>query len=171
MNEVEKPQVPLSPRTTSKPVPKLPKKPASKPSTPKPASPRTTSPKSQSNPYLAHNIKCETKLRDKCKGATCNRHKCPAFCLHKKGQVWGTGTYDAQSSICRAAIHAGVIGNGGGLVDVTRTDKSPFFVRSTKNGVESLRRKSYTGVLKNGVQSESKRNTEGGSFRLFAVKM
>uniref|UniRef100_A0A3B3CXG3 Cysteine-rich secretory protein LCCL domain containing 2 n=1 Tax=Oryzias melastigma TaxID=30732 RepID=A0A3B3CXG3_ORYME len=209
----------------------------------------------------AHNIKCETKLRDKCRGSTCNRHKCPANCLHAKGKVWGTVSYDAQSSICRAAIHAGVIDNNGGLVDITRTEKSPFFVRSTKNGIESLskykpansfivskvevytadcyttvaeicpfkrpsshcprffcpancktqpsywspvigsniyadnssickaaihagvikasgglvdvlpleRRKSYSGVLRNAIQSES--NTEGDSFRLFAVRV
>uniref|UniRef100_A0A3P9QJF8 Cysteine rich secretory protein LCCL domain containing 2 n=1 Tax=Poecilia reticulata TaxID=8081 RepID=A0A3P9QJF8_POERE len=238
MNEVEKPQVPLSPRTTSKPTPRPPRKPAAKPSAPKIATPRTSSPKTPNNPYLAHNIKCETRLRDKCKGATCNRHNCPANCLNTKGKVWGTVSYDVQSSICRAAIHSGVIDNNGGLVDVTRTDKLPFFVRSTKNGVESLReicpyrqssshcpriicpascktqpsywspvvgnniyadsssicksaihagvikadggfvdvlplerRKSYAGVLKNGIQSESQSNTDGGSFRLFAVKV
>ncbi|XP_061599355.1 cysteine-rich secretory protein LCCL domain-containing 2 [Cololabis saira] len=263
MNEVEKAQVPLPPRTTARPAPKPPKKPASKPFNQKPATPRSPSPKSPTSNHLAHNIRCETRLRDKCKGATCNRHKCPANCLNKKGNIWGTVSYDVQSSICRAAIHAGVIDNNGGLVDVTRTDKSPFFVRSTKNGIESLskykpgnsfivarveenaadcyttvaeicpfkkpyshcprvfcptdcrnqpsywspvignsiyadsssickaaihagvikadggyvdvlpleRRKSYTGVLKNGIQSESKTNTDGGSFRLFPAKV
>uniref|UniRef100_A0A3Q2DM17 Cysteine-rich secretory protein LCCL domain containing 2 n=1 Tax=Cyprinodon variegatus TaxID=28743 RepID=A0A3Q2DM17_CYPVA len=248
MNEVEKPQVPLPPRTTPKPTPRPPRKPANKPSTP-----RTSSPKKPDNPYLAHNIKCETRLRDKCKGATCNRHYCPANCLNRKGKVWGTVSYDVQSSICRAAIHAGVIDNNGGLVDITRRDRLPFFVRSTKNGcLSSLfvwieykadcyttvaeicpfrqpnshcprilcpascntepsywspvignniyadsssickaaihagvikadggfvdvlpleRRKSYTGVQKNGIQSESKSNVNGGSFRLFAVKV
>uniref|UniRef100_A0A3B5A0D4 Cysteine rich secretory protein LCCL domain containing 2 n=1 Tax=Stegastes partitus TaxID=144197 RepID=A0A3B5A0D4_9TELE len=238
MNEVEKPQVPLPPRTTARPVPKpkpsAPKKPVSKPSTPR----------------------CETRLRDKCKGATCNRFKCPANCLNKKGKVWGTVSYDVQSSICRAAIHSGAIDNNGGVVDVTRTEKFPFFVRSTKNGVYSVffsslpvtemsadcyttvaeicpfkrltpshcprilcpdnckmqpsywspvignniyadtssicrsaihagvikadgglvdvlpldKRKTYTGILKNGIQSESKSNTDGGSFRLFVVR-
>uniref|UniRef100_A0A7N6FM80 LCCL domain-containing protein n=1 Tax=Anabas testudineus TaxID=64144 RepID=A0A7N6FM80_ANATE len=92
------------------------------------------------------NIKCETRLRDKCKGATCNRsgyvhefqYNCPANCLNKKGKVWGTLYYDVQSSICRAAIHFGVIDNNGGTVNVIRMDKTPFFVRSTKNGIESL---------------------------------
>lgn len=42
------------------------------------------------------------------------------------------------SSICKAAIHAGVVGADGGLVDVVALDK----------------RKSYVGVLKNGIQSE-----------------
>ncbi|KAG7481918.1 cysteine-rich secretory protein LCCL domain-containing 2 [Solea senegalensis] len=256
MNEVEKPQVPLPPRTTTKPPPKpkpsAPKKPASKPSTPK----------TPSNNYLAQTIKCETRLRDTCRGATCSRYHCPANCLTKKGRVWGSLFYDVQSSICRAAIHLGVTDNSGGLVDVTRVDKLPFFVRSTKNGVESLskykpgnafvmtrveevtadcyttvaeicafkkpnshcprivcptncksqpsywspvvgnniytdsssickaaihagaigpdgglvdvlpldKRKNYVGVLKNGIQSESKSNTEGGSFRVFAVR-
>lgn len=42
------------------------------------------------------------------------------------------------SSICKAAIHAGVVGADGGLVDVVALDK----------------RKGYVGVLKNGIQSE-----------------
>lgn len=44
-----------------------------------------------------------------------------------------------QSSICRAAIHFGAIDNTGGVVDVTRQDKFPFFVRATKHGIESSR--------------------------------
>uniref|UniRef100_A0A8C9XYA4 Cysteine rich secretory protein LCCL domain containing 2 n=1 Tax=Sander lucioperca TaxID=283035 RepID=A0A8C9XYA4_SANLU len=119
MNEVEKPQVPLPPRTTAKPAPK-----------PKPSPPKKSTP---SNNFLAQNIKCETRLRDKCRGGTCNRYNCPANCLNKKGKVWGTVFYDVQSSICRAAIHFGVIDNNGGLVEVTRKDKLPFFVRATKN--------------------------------------
>lgn len=51
MNEVEKPQVPLPPRTTAKPAPKpkpsAPKKPVSKPTTP-----RTPSSNTPSNTYL-----------------------------------------------------------------------------------------------------------------------
>lgn len=43
-----------------------------------------------------------------------------------------------NSSICKAAIHAGVIKASGGLVDVLPLE----------------RRKSYAGVLKNGIQSE-----------------
>lgn len=43
-----------------------------------------------------------------------------------------------HSSICRAAIHAGVIKADGGFVDVLPLDK----------------RKKYIGILKNGIQSE-----------------
>ncbi|XP_034052765.1 cysteine-rich secretory protein LCCL domain-containing 2 [Gymnodraco acuticeps] len=266
MNEVEKPQVPLPPRTTAKPAPKpkpsAPKKPASKPSVPRPTTPKNPSSKTPSNTFLVQTIKCETRLRDKCRGATCNRYNCPANCLNKKGKVWGTLFYDVQSSICRAAIHFGAIDNNGGVVDATRMDKFPFFVKATKNGIESSskykpgnafvvakteemtadcyttvaeicpykklnsncprifcpancktqpsywspvignniytdsssicksaihagvikadggfvdvlpldKRKNYAGVLKNGIQSESKSHTEGGSFRLFAVR-
>ncbi|KAL2088788.1 hypothetical protein ACEWY4_015687 [Coilia grayii] len=255
MNEVEKQQVPVQPRVTTprpkpKPRPTPPRRPAAKPSTP-----RTTS-------FLAQNIKCETKMRDKCRGATCNRYKCPANCMNKKGKVWGTLFYDVQSSICRAAMHHGVIDNNGGVVDVTRKDRLPFFVKSTKNGIDSFskykpanafvvarvekqsvdcyatvgeicpyrtphtncprvycpahcrnqpsywapvvgnsiysdnssicrtaihagvikddggyvdilsleRKKSYVGVLKNSIQSESKSHHDGGSFRVFAVR-
>ncbi|XP_072516754.1 cysteine-rich secretory protein LCCL domain-containing 2 [Salminus brasiliensis] len=255
MNEVEKPQVPVQPRTT-------PSKPAAKPK-PQPAAPKKpSSPKVPRTNFLAQKIKCETKMRDKCKGATCNRYNCPANCLYSKAKVFGTLYYDVQSSICRAAIHYGVIDNNGGLVDVARKDSFPFFVKATKNGVESLskykpgnafmvtkaeiktvdcysnvaeicpytdsfsycprvycpancknepsywapvigsniyadkssicraaihagvikaaggyvdvlaldKRKSYAGSLKNGIQSESKTQTEGGSFRVFTVR-
>ncbi|XP_056096310.1 cysteine-rich secretory protein LCCL domain-containing 2 [Rhinichthys klamathensis goyatoka] len=256
MNEVEKPQEPVQPQTT-------PTKPQSKPFSPKKvANAKPSSPKTTRTTYLAQIIKCETKMRDKCKGATCNRYNCPANCVNKKGKVWGTLYYDVQSSICRAAIHYGIIDNNGGLVDVTRKDSFPFFVKATKNGVESFskykpgnafmvskveeptidcyttvaeicpfktstshcprvfcqancinepsywapvvgsniyadgssicraaihagvikagggyvdllaldKRKSYTGTMKNGIRSESKTNTEGGSFRVFAVR-
>uniref|UniRef100_A0A8C1YCH4 Cysteine-rich secretory protein LCCL domain containing 2 n=1 Tax=Cyprinus carpio TaxID=7962 RepID=A0A8C1YCH4_CYPCA len=116
-----------------------PTKPQPKPSFPqKPANANPSSTKTTRTTYLAQIIKCETKMRDKCKGAACNRYNCPANCLNKKGKVWGTLYYDVQSSICRAAIHYGIIDNNGGLVDVTRKDNFPFFVKATKNGVESF---------------------------------
>lgn len=43
-----------------------------------------------------------------------------------------------SSSICRAALHAGVMKASGGYVDILAMNK----------------KKSYTGSLKNGVQSE-----------------
>lgn len=142
MNEVEKPQVPVRPpaTTTAKPAPKpkpvAPKRPsiANKPQgtrKPPPSRPATTN-------FLVQNIKCETRMRDKCRGPTCNRYNCPANCMNKKGKVWGTLFYDVQSSICRAAMHFGAIDNSGGLVDITRKDRLPFFIKSTKNGIESF---------------------------------
>ncbi|XP_072926438.1 cysteine-rich secretory protein LCCL domain-containing 2 [Hemitrygon akajei] len=89
--------------------------------------------------YMTQVIKCETKMRDKCKGTTCNRYKCPANCRSSKAKVIGTLYYETQSSICRAAIHQGIIKNEyGGLVDITRKKKIPFFVKSTKNHIQSI---------------------------------
>lgn len=58
-----------------------------------------------------------------------------------------------SSSICKAAIHAGVIGADGGYVDVLPLDK----------------RKHYVGVLKNGVQSERYPSLFCVSFRAAKV--
>ncbi|KAM9460912.1 cysteine-rich secretory protein LCCL domain-containing 2 isoform 1-T2 [Clarias gariepinus] len=151
MNEVEKPQVPVQVAITqSKPV----RKTNPKPSTPK----KTTQPKTTNtrNNFLTQNIKCETRMRDKCKGATCNRYNCPANCLYSNAKVWGTLYYDVQSSICRAAIHHGAIDNSGGLVEVTRRDNIPFFVKATKNNVESFSKyKSANGFLVAKVETRS----------------
>uniref|UniRef100_A0A8C0IJE5 Cysteine rich secretory protein LCCL domain containing 2 n=1 Tax=Bubo bubo TaxID=30461 RepID=A0A8C0IJE5_BUBBB len=85
-------------------------------------------------------ITCETKMRDKCRGSTCNRYLCPAGCLYSKGKIFGTFYYESSSSICRAAIHYGILDNKGGLVDITRKGRTPVFVKSTRNGVESFRK-------------------------------
>uniref|UniRef100_A0A674C797 Cysteine-rich secretory protein LCCL domain containing 1b n=1 Tax=Salmo trutta TaxID=8032 RepID=A0A674C797_SALTR len=79
---------------------------------------------------MCQQMDCETKLRDRCKGTTCN-------------------------SICRAAIHAGVIQNdSGGYLDVQPVDK----------------RRQYSGSYQNGISSESLQNPSGGkAFRVFAV--
>ncbi|MGZ3456577.1 MAG: LCCL domain-containing protein, partial [Polyangiales bacterium] len=67
------------------------------------------------------------------------------------GSVWGSGPYTSDSSICRAAIHAGVItDDDGGKVTLKI----------------SAGEKSYTGSKKNGVKTE-----DYGSFeRSFTVK-
>lgn len=43
-------------------------------------------------------------MRDKCKGATCNRFNCPANCQNKKGKVWGTLFYDVVSLTLKSNI-------------------------------------------------------------------
>ncbi|POI32077.1 hypothetical protein CIB84_004171, partial [Bambusicola thoracicus] len=96
--------------------------------------------KTTSNSYMTQVITCETKMRDKCRGSTCNRYLCPAGCLYSKGKIFGTFYYESSSSICRAAIHYGILDNKGGLVDITRKGRTPAFVKSTRNGVESFRK-------------------------------
>ncbi|NXI58854.1 CRLD2 protein, partial [Chloroceryle aenea] len=102
----------------------------------KPSKPKKIIPES----YMTQVITCETKMRDKCRGSTCNRYLCPAGCLYSKGKIFGTFYYESSSSICRAAIHYGILDNKGGLVDITRKGRTPAFVKSTRNGVESFRK-------------------------------
>ena len=55
----------------------------------------------------------------------------------REGSVWGTENYTDDSSLCRAAVHAGVIPTGGGRVTVLRTAGRPLYTSSNRNGVES----------------------------------
>ncbi|XP_052359676.1 cysteine-rich secretory protein LCCL domain-containing 1-like [Oncorhynchus keta] len=43
-----------------------------------------------------------------------------------------------QSSICRAGLHSGVLDTDGGWLDVTRQGRKDFFIKSNKNGIQSL---------------------------------
>lgn len=51
------------------------------------------------------------------------------------GAVWGTNVYTADSNICTAAAHAGVIGAGGGQILVTPGGGYQSFPGSTQNGI------------------------------------
>ncbi|XP_024129030.1 cysteine-rich secretory protein LCCL domain-containing 1b [Oryzias melastigma] len=91
-----------------------------------------------STEQMSQQVECETKLRDQCKGTTCNRYECPPGCLEKPGKVVGTAYYDMQSSVCGAALHSGVIDNDGGWLDVTRLGRKQHFTKSYKNGIQSI---------------------------------
>lgn len=60
---------------------------------------------------------------------------CTAAAVAAEGTVWGSGTYTDDSAICRAARHAGVVGPGGGRVQVSRVPGLPAYRGSTANGV------------------------------------
>jgi hypothetical protein len=60
---------------------------------------------------------------------------CPAGC--EKGPAWGTGVYTADSSICRAGIHAGAIPAQGGTVKVRLEPGRPAYRGSLQNGIKS----------------------------------
>ncbi len=54
------------------------------------------------------------------------------------GDVWGTDTYTADSSLAAAAVHAGVIAHGSTMkVKVRMVPGKPSFTGSTRNGVTS----------------------------------
>uniref|UniRef100_A0A3Q2ZZM5 Cysteine rich secretory protein LCCL domain containing 1 n=2 Tax=Kryptolebias marmoratus TaxID=37003 RepID=A0A3Q2ZZM5_KRYMA len=117
-----------------------PEPPGLPPPTPAPTKPPTEDLQNEvvNTQQMSQLVTCDTKLRDQCKGTTCNRYECPAGCLDATGKVVGTVYYEMQSSVCRAALHAGVIDNDGGWLDVTRQGRKDFFIKSNKNGVESL---------------------------------
>uniref|UniRef100_A0A3Q2Y7H5 Cysteine-rich secretory protein LCCL domain containing 1b n=1 Tax=Hippocampus comes TaxID=109280 RepID=A0A3Q2Y7H5_HIPCM len=93
---------------------------------------------SRSRVLTGQQMDCDTKLRDRCKGTTCNRYECPPGCFDRHGKVVGTTSYDMQSSVCGAALHAGVIDNDGGWLDVTRLGRKQQFTKSYKNGIQSI---------------------------------
>ena len=67
---------------------------------------------------------------------------CPA--KYKAGSIWGTDTYTTDSSICLAAIHAGVIqADAGGKVKVKITKGLSSYEGSTRNGVTTHKWGSY----------------------------
>lgn len=96
------------------------------------------------DPYI---LACDTKARDL--GSTDWSSifiKCPASC--SSGSVWGTCDYTFDSSVCRAAIHAGAISAGKG--GMTRADHKPGrdkYEGSTLNGITSSSWGSYGETL------------------------
>lgn len=54
-----------------------------------------------------------------------------------RGSVWGTGIYTADSSICRAALHAGALGPEGGLVTLLPAPGCSRYQGSSTHGVTS----------------------------------
>ena len=61
---------------------------------------------------------------------------CPAEAT-SRGALWGTDTYTADSGICRAAVHAGVIPRTGGPVTVVPQPGRNAYPGTTRNGIAS----------------------------------
>ena len=59
------------------------------------------------------------------------------------GPVWGTDIYTQDSSICRAAVHAGVITSSGGSVSAKAASGCKTYKGTTRNGVKSGQWGSY----------------------------
>ncbi|XP_072570731.1 uncharacterized protein [Paramormyrops kingsleyae] len=75
---------------------------------------------------------------------------CPAGCAAAPYDVYGTMTYRGDSSICAAAIHAGVILNeNGGDCTLLKMPGQSLFLGSTRNGITS---KQYDGQFQTSFQ-------------------
>ena len=62
------------------------------------------------------------------------------------GRVYGTDIYTSGSSVCSAAVHAGIISaKDGGKVTIRSLGAQDFFNGTTRNGVQSLRYGQYRG--------------------------
>jgi hypothetical protein len=66
----------------------------------------------------------------------------------QEGAVWGTDTYTDDSSLCRAALHAGAIPAAGGRVTVVRSDGRPLYTGSIRNGVRSSDFGAYSASIR-----------------------
>ncbi|CAG9474050.1 unnamed protein product [Plasmodium vivax] len=91
------------------------------------------------------NINCETTALEDYFNSIVNTNVvvlCPLGCASenfKNKAVYGSrGIYADSSSICRAAIHAGVVDNKGGLVNVTIESGMDRYEGSVSNNVESI---------------------------------
>lgn len=62
---------------------------------------------------------------------------CPAG--QARGSVWGSGPYTADSDICTAARHAGMITDEGGNVMAIRLDGLAEYAASERNGIRTSR--------------------------------
>lgn len=62
---------------------------------------------------------------------------CPADCGQDGGTIWGTDTYTDDSSICRAAVHAGALTEEGGVVDIVILGGAEEFPSSEQNSILS----------------------------------
>jgi hypothetical protein len=71
-------------------------------------------------------------------------YRCPA----KEGNyrtVWGTDIYTDDSSICSAAVHAGMLTDAGGVVAIQMMGRQQRFVGSPRNGVTTSNYGSWPG--------------------------
>ena len=67
---------------------------------------------------------------------------CPVNCAGQGG-LWGTDVYTGDTAICRAAIHAGLLSNGGGMVVVVLDPGRPAYRGTVRNNERSSDYGSY----------------------------
>ncbi len=69
---------------------------------------------------------------------------CPRYCDRRRGSIWGTGIYTADSNICKAAIYSGVIGTSGGNFALIKTFGQSEYIGKTLMG----------GIISAGVKKD-----------------
>lgn len=97
-------------------------------------------------PAEIQEVSCSNTGLQSCTRGPC-RVLCPPGCSNG-GEVWGSDYYTSDSSICRAAIHAGVISDSdGGEVIVALGQGVNRYEGTTRNGVTTKRYDRYPNTM------------------------
>jgi hypothetical protein len=90
---------------------------------------------------LKFKIDCKTKGNDtRFRGDAGSVYlvHCPANCAKEKGSLYGLGQYTADSSVCQAGIHSGIIEDEkGGVIAYTKMWGNGYYIGIEKNGLSS----------------------------------
>lgn len=86
---------------------------------------------------------CPSSYKDL--GTVTGEKSCTCPANSPKGSVWGVDTYTQDSSLCAAAIHAGVITASGGEVKVKPAPGCATYAGSSRNGITSASWGNYPG--------------------------
>jgi hypothetical protein len=96
---------------------------------------------------------CEGVAKDACPASynalagvgETTEHTCSCAPSQFSGAVWGSGIYTRDSSICQAALHAGVITAAGGSVKAKSAAGCSSYKGSAQNGVTTSPWQSFGG--------------------------
>ena len=93
--------------------------------------------------FSSNDIECDTNLRSNkfsnYEIYTNLRLICPRSCSSDKSPIYGTGIYTDNSSICKAALHSGIIKDSdGGVIQVIIESGKKDYIGSTRFSIESL---------------------------------
>ena len=90
---------------------------------------------------LKFKINCETKGNDpRFRGDAGSVYlvNCPENCIKEKGSLWGLGLYTLDSSVCQAAVHAGITNDEkGGTFAYTKVWGQNYYIGNIRNGISS----------------------------------
>ncbi|WP_249680712.1 LCCL domain-containing protein [Roseococcus pinisoli] len=99
------------------------------------------------SPASSGNEVCPDNLRAYAGSDEVVRCACPAEAT-QRGSVWGTDAYTADSSTCRAALHAGMVGRQGGPVVARMSSGLPRYIGTTRNGISSSNYPAYEATFR-----------------------
>ena len=88
-------------------------------------------------------IECDTNLRGNLFGNyelyTNLRLECPRNCASESFPIYGSGLYTDNSSICKAAIHSGIIKDSeGGKIEINLEPGKSSYIGSSAFNIDNL---------------------------------